>query len=209
MVMALNEEKMVTTMALSTRIEDLKGELALCQVAVGEGVSSAALSWEDVPKLKEFVWTMSAFNVDNFLWRMENYFRAKGITNNAIKVNTTSMFLTDIALLWWRGKSRNKRQSEIGSRQEFQCELKGQFYPEFTEEEARARLQWLMQQGTVGEYVREFKELMFQVSDVTEKEALLSFQNGLKSWVRQEVKQRGVQKLSEAMMLVDPWSSLV
>ncbi|MFQ6667960.1 hypothetical protein Gotur_033802 [Gossypium turneri] len=140
MVMALNEETMVTIMALSTRIEDLERELALCQAAVGEGVSSAALSWEDVPKLKEFVGTRSAFDVDNSLWRMENYFRAKGITNDAIKINTTSMFLTDIALLWWWGKSRNKRQSEIGSWQEFQYELKGQFYPEFTEEEARVKL---------------------------------------------------------------------
>ncbi|MFQ6639675.1 hypothetical protein Gotur_014771, partial [Gossypium turneri] len=44
---------------------------------------------------------------------------------------------------------------------------------------------------------------MLQVSDVTEEEALLAFQNGLKQWVRQEVKQRGVQKLSEAMTVVE------
>ncbi|MBA0746024.1 hypothetical protein Gogos_008572 [Gossypium gossypioides] len=78
-VMSLNEKIMVTTMALSTRIEELEGELALCRATVGKGVSSAALSNED---------------------RMENYFRAKGITDDAVKVNTVSMFLTDIALLW-------------------------------------------------------------------------------------------------------------
>ncbi|MFQ6659655.1 hypothetical protein Gotur_028462 [Gossypium turneri] len=44
---------------------------------------------------------------------------------------------------------------------------------------------------------------MLQVSDVTDEEALLAFQNGLKPWVRQEVEQRGVQKLSEAMMVVE------
>ncbi|KAK8283959.1 hypothetical protein V6Z12_D08G128200 [Gossypium hirsutum] len=60
-----------------------------------------------------------------------------------------------------------------------------------------------MQRGTVGEYVREFKELMLQVSDVTDEEALLAFQKGLKPWVRQEVEQRGVQKLSEAMTVVE------
>ncbi|MBA0670471.1 hypothetical protein Goklo_024952 [Gossypium klotzschianum] len=60
-----------------------------------------------------------------------------------------------------------------------------------------------MQRGTIGEYVREFKELMLQVSDVTEKEALLAFQNGLKSWVRQVVEQKGVQKLSKAMTVVE------
>ncbi|MFQ6662246.1 hypothetical protein Gotur_030117 [Gossypium turneri] len=34
--------------------------------------------------------------------------------------------------------------------------------------------------GHSGEYVREFKELMLQVLDVTEKEVLLAFQNELK-----------------------------
>ncbi|MFQ6662985.1 hypothetical protein Gotur_030665, partial [Gossypium turneri] len=141
MMMALKEETMATTRALSTRIEELEGELALCRAAVGNRVLSVALSNEDVPKLKEFVGTRSAYDVDNFLWRMEHYFRAKGIVDDADKVNTASMFLTDIVLLWWRGRSTDKRQDEIGMWQEFQYELKGQFYPEFAEEEARAKLQ--------------------------------------------------------------------
>ncbi|MFQ6631426.1 hypothetical protein Gotur_009423 [Gossypium turneri] len=113
------------------------------------------------------------------------------------------MFLTDIALLWWQGRTTDKRQGESGTWQEFQCDLKGQFYPKFTEKEARAKLQGIMQWCTVGKYAREFNELMVQVSDVTEKEALLAFQNGLKPWVRQKMEQRGVQKLLEAMTVVE------
>ncbi|MBA0755048.1 hypothetical protein Gogos_021355 [Gossypium gossypioides] len=75
MVKALKEETMVTTMALSTRIEELERELVLCRAAVGKGVSSVALSYEDI---------------------MKNYFRAKGITGDAVKVNNASMFLIDI-----------------------------------------------------------------------------------------------------------------
>ncbi|MFQ6626343.1 hypothetical protein Gotur_005960 [Gossypium turneri] len=141
MMMALKEETMATTRALSTRIEEFEGELALCRAAVGKGVANVALSNED---------------------RMENYFRAKGIMDDVVK-----------------------------------------FYPEFTEEKGRAKLQGISQRGTVEEYVQEFKELMLQVSDVTEEEALLAFQKGLKSWVRQEVEQRGVQKLSEAMTVAE------
>ncbi|MFQ6636690.1 hypothetical protein Gotur_012793, partial [Gossypium turneri] len=141
MIMALKEETMDTTRALSTRIEEFEGELALCRAAVGKGVANAALSKDDARKPKEFVGTRSACDVDNFLWRMENYFRAKGIVDDAVKVNTASMFLTDIALLWWRGKITDKRQGEIGTWEEFKCELKGQFYPEFAEEKARAKLQ--------------------------------------------------------------------
>ncbi|MBA0694272.1 hypothetical protein Goari_004588 [Gossypium aridum] len=123
---------------------------------------------------------------------MENYFRAKGIMNYAVKVNIASMFLTDITLLWWQGRSKDKRKSEIGTWQEFQCELKGKFYPEFVEKEAQEKLRWLTQQGTVGECVQDFNELILRVSNVTKKEALLAFQNKLKPWVRQNVKQRDV-----------------
>ncbi|MBA0549721.1 hypothetical protein Golob_020738, partial [Gossypium lobatum] len=99
MVMALKEETMATTMALSIRINELEGELALCQEVVGERVSSVVFSYEDVLKPKEFVGTRSACNMVNFLWRIENYFYAKVILDDAVKVNTASMFLTDIALL--------------------------------------------------------------------------------------------------------------
>ncbi|MFQ6629151.1 hypothetical protein Gotur_008266 [Gossypium turneri] len=84
MMMALKEETMATTRALSTRIEELEGELALCRAAVGNGVANVALSNEDVPKLKEFVGTWSGCDVDNFLWSMENYFRAKGIMDDVL-----------------------------------------------------------------------------------------------------------------------------
>ncbi|KAH1092289.1 hypothetical protein J1N35_019546 [Gossypium stocksii] len=43
MMMALKEETMATTLALSKRVEELEGELVLCRVAVVNGVSSAAL----------------------------------------------------------------------------------------------------------------------------------------------------------------------
>ncbi|MBA0700827.1 hypothetical protein Goari_022382 [Gossypium aridum] len=101
MMMALKEETMSTTMALSTRIEELERELALCQVVVGKGVLNASLSNEDILKPKEFVGIRSTCDVDNFLWRMENYFRAKSIMDDPVK---------------------------------------GQFYLEFIEEEARAKL---------------------------------------------------------------------
>ncbi|MBA0845239.1 hypothetical protein Goarm_022740 [Gossypium armourianum] len=54
-----------------------------------KGVSRTTLSNEDVPKPKEFVGTRSACDVDNFLWRMENYFRAKGIVDDVVKGRTT------------------------------------------------------------------------------------------------------------------------
>ncbi|MFQ6624813.1 hypothetical protein Gotur_003232, partial [Gossypium turneri] len=83
-MLGLKEETMATVMALSTRIEELEGELALCRAAIGKEVYSTALSNEDVPKPKEFVGTRSVCDVDNFLWRMENYFHVKGIVDDVL-----------------------------------------------------------------------------------------------------------------------------
>ncbi|MBA0878860.1 hypothetical protein Goshw_020767 [Gossypium schwendimanii] len=91
MMMALKEETMATTRTLSTRIEELEGELGLYRAAMGKGVANVAFSNEDVPKPKEFVGTRSACDVDNFLWRMENYFRAKGIVDDAVKTVVESV----------------------------------------------------------------------------------------------------------------------
>ncbi|MBA0628934.1 hypothetical protein Godav_023564 [Gossypium davidsonii] len=41
--------------------------------------------------------------------RMEQYFCAKGITDDATKVNTTTMYFTTIALLWWHHRSVDEK----------------------------------------------------------------------------------------------------
>ncbi|KAK8284419.1 hypothetical protein V6Z12_D08G158900 [Gossypium hirsutum] len=174
-------EAMVT--ALKEEIAELKGELTIYKVALGNG-GLAALTPKpsvDVPKPKEFKGTRSARDVDNFFWGIEQYFRAKGITEDATKVTTAAMYLTDVALLWWRRRSTDVSRggTGIGTWEEFRREFKTQFYPEYAEDEARAKLHRLTQQGTVREYVQEFSELMLQISDMGEKEAFFSFMDGL------------------------------
>lgn len=165
--------------ALKGEIAELKGELTIYKVALGNGGLAAAAPKPniDVPKPKEFKGTRSARDVDNFLWGIEQYFCAKGITEDVTKVTTAAMYLSDVALLWWRRRSTDVRRggSEIETWEEFRCEFKAQFYPEYAEDEARARLRRLAQQGTVREYVQEFSELMLQISDMGEKEAFFSF----------------------------------
>ncbi|XP_040930143.1 uncharacterized protein [Gossypium hirsutum] len=160
--------------ALKGEIAELKGELTIYKVALGNGGLAAAAPKPniDVPKPKKFKGTRSARDVDNFLWGIEQYFCAKGITEDVTK-------------------------------EEFRCEFKAQFYPEYAEDEARARLRRLAQQGTVREYVQEFSKLMLQISDMGEKEAFFSFMNGLKQWAKQELQRRGVQKLTKAMSVAE------
>ncbi|KAK5847243.1 hypothetical protein PVK06_003548 [Gossypium arboreum] len=198
-------EAMLT--ALKEEIAELKGELTIYKAALGNGGLAAVTPKPsvDVPKPKEFKGTRSAREVDNFLWGVEQYFRAKGIADDATKVITAAMYLTDIALLWWRRRSTDVRRggTEIRTWKEFQYEFKAQFYPEYAEDEARAKLRRLSQQGTVREYVQEFSELMLQISDMGEKEAFFSFMDGLKPWAKQELQRRGVQELTKAMSVAE------
>ncbi|KAK8286999.1 hypothetical protein V6Z12_D07G029100 [Gossypium hirsutum] len=135
-------EAMIT--ALKEEIVELKGELTIYKATLGNGgLAAVALKPSvDVPKPKEFKGTMSARDVDNFLWGIEQYFRAKGITEDVTKVTTLAMYLTDIALLWWHRRSTDVRRggTEIRTWEEFRCEFKVQFYPEYAEDKAWEKL---------------------------------------------------------------------
>ncbi|KAK5793978.1 hypothetical protein PVK06_035165 [Gossypium arboreum] len=138
-------EAMVT--ALKEEINDLKGELKIFKAAIGNGMlaSNPKQQAMDMPKSKVFKGATSASEVDNFLWAMEQYFGEMNIKDVPTKANTISMYFTDVALLWWRHKSTNVRrgETEIGTWKDFQKEFKAQFYPEYAEDKARVKLQWL------------------------------------------------------------------
>ena len=69
----------------------------------------------------------------------------------------------------------------------FKREIKRQFYPENSEHEAHAKLRWLSHKNTIREYVKEFSELMLEILDMSDKEALLTFVDGLQPWTKIEV----------------------
>ena len=56
----------------------------------------------EVPKPHTFSGKKDAKELDNFLWHMEHYFEAIALTDEATKVRTMTLYLTDNATLWWR-----------------------------------------------------------------------------------------------------------
>ncbi|KAH1063817.1 hypothetical protein J1N35_028804 [Gossypium stocksii] len=136
-------------MAMKKEIEELKRELTIYKVALSNGMLSSRPKQHamDVPKPEKFKGTRSMVVVDNFLWEMEQYFRAMGIEDDAIKVNTASIYFTNVVLLWWgrRSMDETRRGNTIRTWEEFQRELKKKFYPQYAEKEARAKLHRLTQ----------------------------------------------------------------
>ena len=90
------------------RVEDMGGDLALCKWAMAAGTSTTTIieaKKVDVPKPKTF---NCAREVANFLWGLEQYFEATGITDHASKIRTTAMYLSNTTMLWWR-----RRHSDV------------------------------------------------------------------------------------------------
>ena len=63
---------------------------------------------------------------------------------------------------------------------EFQRELRKHFAPSNAEKEARARLRRLKQTGSVCDYINDVTTLMVEISDMSDKDSLFYFQDGLK-----------------------------
>ncbi|CAM8925756.1 unnamed protein product [Rhodiola kirilowii] len=155
----------------------------------------------DAPKPKSFGGARNARDIDNFLWGMEQYFEALGVENESVKIRTAALYLTDTAMLWWRRRRQDieKGTCSIDLFVDFKKDLKRQFYPEDAEEEAWSRLRNLKQRGSIRDYVKEFTTLILEVPDLSDKEALRYFKDGLQPWVKTELKRRGVLDLASAI----------
>ncbi|GMI85787.1 hypothetical protein HRI_002248000 [Hibiscus trionum] len=188
--------------AAKIELEEVKAGMAVFQ-AVLKNVAepSASLLRKDIPKPNEFKGNRSAQDVENFVWGMEQYFRVMGIKDDAKKVTVASMYLTDVALLWWRRRCSEEESKDIPIEtwKEFQVELKDQLCPSNAQHEARKKLWELKHEGSIPEYVKEFIELKLQILNLSEAEGFFTFTHGLPRWAEMKLVQRGVKDLSNAL----------
>jgi len=77
-------------------------------------------------------------------------------------------------------------------------ELRSQFFPENVEILARRKLRELRHTGTIREYVKQFAGLMLDIRDMSEKDKVFCFVEGLKPWAKSKLYEQRVQSLSEA-----------
>ncbi|GMI78261.1 hypothetical protein HRI_001495400 [Hibiscus trionum] len=144
--------KQAEVAVLRKEIEDLKSEVLVYKAAVRNGVvASPSRVLVDVPKPKHFEGMRSAQQVENFLWGLEQYFKASCIIEDADKVSIASIYLSNNALLWWRRRCSDEKRggTSVQTWDEFQTELKNQFCPGDAEREARSKLRHLKQEGSI------------------------------------------------------------
>ncbi|KAF2282408.1 hypothetical protein GH714_043985 [Hevea brasiliensis] len=117
------------------KLKEVEQQVSLVAMAVARGgvatTSGASLVILRVWRFRSQV-CMGARNakeIDNFLWSLEQYFRAIGITDDAKKVDHAPLYLVDTAMVWWRRRhgDMEKGLCTIASWDEFKRELKRQF----------------------------------------------------------------------------------
>ncbi|KAF2303628.1 hypothetical protein GH714_020352 [Hevea brasiliensis] len=111
-VAALREEKRFLREELDRvmrKVKDMEEQMSLVRMAILQGsvVGAATTSINptarvEVPKPNAFHGGRNAKEIDNFLWSLEQYFRALGITEDARKIDHAPLYLANPAMVWWR-----------------------------------------------------------------------------------------------------------
>ncbi|TYK30028.1 uncharacterized protein E5676_scaffold587G00390 [Cucumis melo var. makuwa] len=82
-------------------------------------------------------------------------------------------------------------------------ELCSQFFPENVEILARRKLRELKHNGSIQEYVKQFAGLMLDICDISEKDKVFCFVEGLKSWAKTNLYEQRVQDLTSTYTAVE------
>lgn len=198
--------------AIKEQIDSVRGDLnsckadvTLCKVAVAGGATIREGPRMKVPEPSRYEGKRDPKALDNFLWSVERYFEAMHVEDDASKICTATMYLSDDAVLWWRRRQEDIKKGlcSIATWDEFKRDLKRQFYPENVEELAMKKLRGLRQTGTIRDYISQYSSLMLEIPDMEEKTRLIFFMDGLQRWAEQELRRRGVKTLAEAIAVAE------
>ena len=87
---------------LEADVKDSKEELVLCRRAIAQGPTITSVSSPsriDVPKPKTYSGARNAKELDNFLWSLEQYFKALSIVEDAKKIDAATLYLDNTAMV--------------------------------------------------------------------------------------------------------------
>ncbi|ERM94690.1 hypothetical protein AMTR_s00011p00232440 [Amborella trichopoda] len=105
---------------MKSMVNVLKGEMK------GFVGALKAETTEKVPEPNSYKGTRDAKELENYLWQMEQDFRASKIDDEEVKVSTAAMYLTDDAMLWWRRRYGDVAQGlcSVKTWEDFKREIK-------------------------------------------------------------------------------------
>lgn len=118
-----------------------------------------------------FSGSREAKEIENFLWDIEEYFKAAKIAEGA-QVNLANMYLALDAKLWWHTRvlnDKHSRREPIISWESMKEELRNQFLSSNTSWVARESLKKLKQTGSIRAYIKKYNSLILDVIHILEE----------------------------------------
>ena len=193
------EDVHATIDAFKNELAEMNAKINLAVRAMGPHQGADARKVK-VPEPQAFVGARNAKELENFLFDIEQYFRAVRPDSEQAKVDLATMYLSGDAKLWWRTKYHEIQRNvcTIDTWEDLKKELRAQFFPDNVEYIARRQLRGLQHTNNIREYVSKFAALMLDLPDMAEKDRLFYFLEGLKPWARQELQRQRVQDLASA-----------
>ncbi|CAN6677113.1 unnamed protein product [Malus baccata var. baccata] len=184
--------------ALNTMADKMRREV---QVHLDNIEARFVALQEEIKDTRELKGDREAKELDTFVWNVERYFKYLKLEDDESKISTATMFLADNALMWWRRRSMEIEQGtfSLTTWDEFKKDLMLHLYPQNAKYEAKEKLRWLKQTGSVKDYVNTFVSLLFEVPNMLEEDKLMYFMSGLQNWAKLELQRRHVQTLSDAI----------
>ena len=188
------------------QVNKMAEEIAILRRAVA-GSSLGATDGHFKPKIPEpkaYGGSRCAKELENFLWDMEQYFKAAHIKMED-QVTITSMYLVEDAKLWWRTRMEDvgAGRATIATWEALKQELKDQFLPLNVAWIARESLKALKQKGSIRDYVKEFSSVVLDIKNMSEEDKLFNFMSGLKPWAQNELRRQAVKDLASAIAAAD------
>ncbi|KAK3032777.1 hypothetical protein RJ639_035722 [Escallonia herrerae] len=180
-----------------------------CEVVNTPAGGAEHSSSPQVPEPKSYRGARDAKELENFLFDIEQYFRAIRVDSEATKVSMATMYLVGDAKLWWRKKYAEIEDGScvINTWDILKRELKSQFFPENIALNARKAFLECKHNGSVQEYCQVFSALMLDISDMSAVDRIFFFIEGLKPWAHTELNRRWVNNLNEAIIATESLSN--
>ncbi|KAA0057594.1 uncharacterized protein E6C27_scaffold497G00710 [Cucumis melo var. makuwa] len=203
MINDMSEDFRVTLDVVRNEIADVNARLSLTmramasQAPVGGAISVSKVK---VPEPKPFCGVRDAKALENYIFDLEQYFKATNTVTEEAKVTLATMHLSEDAKLWWRSRYVDIQEGRctVDTWDALKRELRSQFFPDNVEILARRKLRDLRHTGEIWEYVKQFAGLMLDIRDMSEKDKVFYFVEGLKPWARAKLYEQKVQDLTSA-----------
>ncbi|TYJ97410.1 uncharacterized protein E5676_scaffold194G002310 [Cucumis melo var. makuwa] len=136
---------------------------------------------------------------------ISRYFRATNTVTEEAKVTLAMMHLPEDVKLWWRSQYVDMQEGRctIDTWDALKGELRSQLFLENVEIFAQRKLHELKHTGNIREYVKQFAGLMLDIRDMSEKDKVFCFVEGLKPWAKTKLYEQRVQDLTSAYVAVE------